>query len=157
MANAAPIVFTNGAVFFSTSTGALAIAGFDISTRVRQVAFTAEAEEHDVTAMGSNGWRARVPGLKSANAELTLYQDFESSSTGAGAIDKRFFDLMDNNVLFNLELRHFNAARSSDNPGYQMPTRAFTHNPLSGEVGSVLMTTVRLLSAGQLIRAVSSS
>lgn len=157
MANAAPIVFTNGAFYYATSTG-LAISGYNATTRVRETAFTIEADEHDVTAMGSNGWRARVAGLKSASFEITMYQDFESSSTGAGAIDARFFDLLNQAIPFSIEVRPFDAARSSDNPGYQATVRSFSHNPMNGAVGEVLMTPIRLLSAaGAVVRAVTSS
>lgn len=151
MANAAPIVYTNAYVFISTSTSA---PDTDLSSVVRSLEFTIEAEELDVTAMGTNGWRALAVGLKTGNINLNLYQDFESTGK---AIDKKFYDLVNNAILFNLALRPFNAARTSDNPEYQVPVRSYTHNPMSGEVGTVLMTPVRLRAAGAVVRVTSSS
>ena len=151
MANPSPIIFTNAYFAFATSTGAVTI---DFSNHVQAIRLTFSADEQDDTVMGLTS-HSRVQGLFSWTGEVDLLQDFES--TGATAVDAKFFDLLNNKIKFNMAIRPFNAARSSDNPEYNGLVRVFQHNPLQGAVGDLLKITVPLMSAGNLNRTVTSS
>jgi hypothetical protein len=54
------------------------IDGTDFSDLANQVAFEDTAAEHDVTTFGSDGYTEERPGLKTATATVTFFQDYSS-------------------------------------------------------------------------------
>lgn len=96
--------------------------GYDFTGDSNQISLTAEADDLDTTTFGSQGWRARIAGLK--NTELNL-SGFWGSSPDAEA----FGDLgvMD-------RVHTVSPDRVEGNPAYLFRAGKFTYSQF-GEVG----------------------
>jgi hypothetical protein len=148
------MIFTNGYVALTTSTQ-------DISGLVTRLRLNRTFDEHDDTRMGLTD-HSRVPGLGSWSFDIEAIQTFESTgsafySTGLETSLDAILALKVGASAFTVAARPVNAARSSDNPEYRGSVRLFEYSPLDGQVGDLLKTPVRLLSAGSLTRITSSS
>ena len=153
----------NGMVLITTSTGVAALSslGYDISTYCRRARVGIQFDDNDVTTFGDNV-HAHSPGLGDFTAEVELLQAFASTgllnlnSSGATSPDKLLWDLANNKIRFNGHIRLTNAAVTSDNPGYSFNAQLLSHDPISGEIGTPLMTTLQMRGAGVLTRVTSS-
>jgi len=146
-----PTILKNAQVVLGT-------ASQDISDHVQSVRLTQSWAEIDDTRMGVAA-RSRVPGLETWDAQIDIIQDFES--TGA-AIEKTLAQLAANSALSQpvpqpVRIRAVAANKSSDNPEWSGLTYIFSHQPINGQVGELLKTSVSLLSASTLSRSVSTS
>ena len=151
------VIFNNAKVVLATSTGDASSTGRDVSTYVRAVRLTRTYDIHDDTVMGLTDHSVK-PGLGNWTAELTLLQNFDTAQ--AQNIDKLLNDLADvgsTGKSFSVEVRPFNAVRSSDNPGYQGLAILESYTPMDGSVGDRLQTVVPFRGAGSLFRYASSS
>src|SRR5262245_27318234 len=159
MAAPNPSLFTNPRVIITTSTsvGIDAAGVLDVSQHARRASISITFDDNDVTTFGDS-FHAHKPGLGDWSAQIDFFTDFRSTGLGATqGIDKTLFDLAANSVRFNIGIRANNAARSSDNPEYNGAVQIFSHDPISGEIGTPLMTPLQVKGAGNLVRTVSSS
>ena len=148
------MILTNAMVLLTTSSQ-------DISGLVSRVRLNRTFDEHDDTRFGLTD-HSRVPGLGSWSFDLEAIQTFESTgstfySTGLATSLDAILAAKVGSAAFQVEVRPVNAARSSDNPGYQGSVRLFEYSPIDGGAGDLLKTPIKLLSAGSLVRAVTSS
>lgn len=170
------MVFTNALVRVSTSTSNIALGTttsaegstglYDISGYVMRTRLMREFDEHDDTVMGLTD-HSRIPGLESWAVELELTQQFHAAvpanSTGGAnvnsnrSLDDLLFDLTQSKPKFIVAIRACNTARSCDNPEYWGQVRAFSHSPLDGAVGDLLMTNPAFRSAGNIARITSAT
>lgn len=139
-------VFTNPYVVLTTSTQSL-------HSQLRAVRLVRTFDEHDDTRFGMTD-HSRVPGLGSWSLELEAISEY--GSTEAVPLDAILAAKV-GSAAFEIVVRPLNAARSSDNPEYRGNVRLFEYQPIGGNVGDVLTTPIRLLSAGSLTRVVTSS
>lgn len=119
-----------------------------MTTFVRQVTLSMEAEDQDTTAMGGNGYRARLAGLKDWSVSLEFNQDY-----AAAAVDATLYPLFATNTT--IKIRPTSAAVSATNPEYSGSVLVSEYTPLDGSVGDVSTTTIPFQGNGVLARAVA--
>lgn len=118
----------------------------NLSTYVRQVALNISVKEEDVTAMGGNGYVARIAGLKDWTLEVDFNQDFS-----AAAVDQTLWPLF--GTTTTISINPTSAANSTTNPQYSGTVLVSKYQPLSGKVGDVSTIKVPFAAAGPLSRA----
>lgn len=122
----------------------LSIDGTEYSDQVRSVSVPYSAEALDKTAM-TDGTRTNTGGLKVWSIDLEMYND-------ADALDAALFSLVGSST-FTVIVRPTTAAASTSNPQYSGTGFLESYTPIAGAVGELMMTPVRILSAGDLSRA----
>jgi hypothetical protein len=141
-----------GVVAFTPSGGS----EIDFTKYVQDADLTMTRKELDATRMGHTAM-ARKKGLRDWSVKGNLLQDYDSSSDGLN-IDATFFDELDSDgAAGTIRVRVFDAARGPGNPEYTGPVTLFTHTPLKGKVGDLLVTAFDFRSAGNLTRHDTSS
>jgi hypothetical protein len=157
MARGATVVFTNPAVYITTSTVATsthATDAYDVSTWFRQITLDISADEKEDTTFGLTA-KSRVQGLFDWGFQSEAIQDYASTGIGtAKGLDNVMYDLLNNKIKFNVFVRPANAAISSDNPEYGGPVRLFSHRPVGGAIGDVLMTPLSFKGSGNFARRI---
>lgn len=139
-------VFTNPYFVMTTSSQ-------ELHSQFRSITLNRVFDEHDDTRFGMTD-HSRIPGLGSWSLEGEAVSEY--GSTELVPLDAILSGLVGGGA-FSVEVRPVNAARSSDNPGYTGQVRLFEYRPVGGNVGDLLVTPIRFLSAGSLVRSVSSS
>src|SRR5574341_1304678 len=132
------VILTNALLAVGTGT---ASADRVLTNRLRSLTWSYEAEDHDVTVMGSTR-RQHALGLADGNIEGELMMSY-SSADGGENVDQllqTLADLSASGKTFLVRVRPVNAARNATNPEYSMLARSSVRNLLDGEVGSPLMT-----------------
>lgn len=121
------------------------INGTDLSNRVSSVTITTTRSEVDVTSMG-DAFMSYVGGIPDATIEVAYFQDF-----AAGSVDAVHWPLVttSKDAPFYVFARDSKtAAGSSTNPGYLMSALILgDYQPIAGDVGSALTTTVTYRNA----------
>lgn len=119
--------------------------GTDLSDHVSSVTITTTRPEVDVTSMG-DAFQSFVGGIPDATIEVAYFQDFAASS-----VDQVHWPLVTTSAdaNFYVFVRGKKAtAGSSTNPGYLMSALILgDYNPIAGDVGSALTTTVTYRNA----------
>lgn len=148
MAN--PVLFNNGFVGFTTSTGSSTYTEVDAN---KSVQFPLSKAELNDAVMGDVA-EVFFPGLTSMPLTLRHRQDF-----GASGIDQKFYALWNNGTAIKVKLRAVDAAVSTTNPSYIVSkARVFSITPISGDHGQLLEQEVKLLpcSGATLTRSTST-
>lgn len=119
--------------------------GTDLSDHVSSVTITNTRPEVDVTSMG-DAFQSFVGGIPDATIEVTYFQDFASNS-----VDAVHWPLITTSAdaPFYVFVRDRKAvAGSATNPGYLMSALLLgDYNPIAGDVGTALATTVTYRNA----------
>lgn len=113
----------------------------DLSSRVRSLVVTRNAEDLDATAMGSVA-RTHYPGLRDDSMEVELFQDF-----AAGSVEATIGAQIGVGTGVTIVAKKDTAAVGATNPSYTMTGFPLTHQPISGTVGDMHMTNVTLVPA----------
>jgi predicted secreted protein len=117
----------------------------NLSTYVRKVTLNIEVDEQDVTAMGGNGYKAMIAGLKDWSVECDFNQDFT-----AAAVDATLWPLFATTTT--ISVNPTSAANSATNPQYTGSVLVSRYTPLDGSVGDVSTITIPFRAAGALTR-----
>ena len=120
--------------------------GVDLSDHVTQVKIVHKAELQDDTAM-SMGTRSRTPGLLDWSITIDFKQDFAASK-----VDATLFPLV-GAAAFAVDIQAVAGARSTTNPSYNGNAVLGSHDPISGQIGKLLMNSVVFEAAGPLSRS----
>lgn len=143
-----PLVLLNASVIVGSASD-------DISDHVTSVRITRRFELLDDTRMGLTA-RSRKPGLEDWRIEVNIIQEFMGTSSGAG-IDKILASLSALTSAFPIKVKPVAAAQGPDNPLYTGNVFLEQYEPMNGEIGQIMRTTVPFVSAGNFSRLVSSS
>jgi hypothetical protein len=119
----------------------------DLSDHVRSVAVNMSAQLQESQGMGSDGLE-RVAGLRDDAFELTLAQDFAASE-----VDATLWPLFDGGSEFLIEVAADGTAISSTNPKYSGSVLLESYPPLSGDIGGLAESSIRLPVNGKISRA----
>lgn len=112
----------------------------DLSSYVRSVTLSYEAETGDDTAMGDDT-RSNLAGLKNWSAEVEFNQDYTSS-----AVDDTLFAKVGTSAT--LTIRPDAGTASSTNPEYSGDAVLTSYPPIGGSVGDVHTTTASFVPGG---------
>lgn len=118
----------------------------DLSDHVTSAIVTANAEDLDITAMSSGGWKAHLGGLKAGQLQIDFLDDFALSSVDA-TIWAAF--IAGTSVAF--DVKAVNAARSTTNPSYTGSIIPLQF-AVGGQVGNVAKKSLTLPFTGALTR-----
>lgn len=122
--------------------GVARINSVDLSDHVRSFTTSKETPEVDVTSMGDD-YQTFVRGIPDASMEVEFFQDHD-----AGEVDATLWPLSDTDTPFPVAIRPTSGAISASNPEFQMMALLYNYEPISGDVGSAVTTTVRFRNAG---------
>jgi predicted secreted protein len=117
----------------------------NLSTFVRKVTLNITVKDQDVTAMGGNGYTARIAGLKDWSVKIDFNQDFT-----AAAVDATLWPLFATNTT--ISVNPTSAANSATNPQYTGSVLVSDYTALDGSVGDVSTITIPFMAAGALTR-----
>jgi hypothetical protein len=113
------------------------IDGVDLSAFIRSVTITREADEIDVTSMGSHA-KERRQGLRGDQFEFEIFQDFAASS-----VDDVLEPLFDSGDPFFVNVIKDGTLPVSDtNPAWHGKCVLLQYSPLAVEVGQASMASV---------------
>lgn len=118
----------------------------DLSSHVRSVSLTYEAEMVDETMMG-DGTRANKPGLKNWSLEIEFESDY-----AAAQVDATMFPLI-GAAAFAIEIRPDAGAVGAANPKYTGTGVLESYTPVGGTVGDLAMSAATIRCATSLARA----
>ena len=149
------IILTNAGFFVGTGS---ASADRDLSNRLRSIKWTDDADEHDVTVIGSTT-RVRAIGLSESNIDLEVMQSYTTTDGGENidSILSTLEDLSATGKPFLVRMRRTNGPKSSTNPEYSMLAVMSKRTIFDGEVGDVLMSPITFLSASDVTRSAVTS
>ena len=122
----------------------LQLGSVNLSAFVSELALSYEVESLDETQMGDDS-RVHKGGLKNWNMDVTFTQDFAS-----GGVDGTLHGIVGCQTC--VEFRPLHVCSTVINPRFQGTVMVQSAPPAGGGVGSLLMATVRLESAGDLSR-----
>ncbi|SRR6266581_360733 len=117
-----------------------------ISDHANSVSVPFVATDEEISAFGS-GWKSFVAGLKSAQLNIKLFDDFVAAN-----LDATTFALFGTTVTF--EVRPTSAARSTSNPAYTGSVVVDSWN-FGGDVGKVAPVDVSWPTTGAVLRQTS--
>jgi hypothetical protein len=121
----------------------LTVNSIDLSDHVKSLTLNYEAEMLDDTVMGTSGTRSSKPGLKNWGLEVEFTQDF-----AVGSVDATLFPLI-GAASFPIVARAIKAsAVSVTNPQYSGNAVLENYSPISGEVGTLGMTSCSFRAGG---------
>src|SRR3990167_11234847 len=149
------VIFSNALIAVGTGT---ASADRVLSGRARNITWTEEFEDHDVTVFGSTN-RVRAVGLGESDLDIELMQSYASadSEENIDSLLNTLRDLSATGKKFLVRFRPVNAARNATNPEYSMLAIMTKRNIVDGEVAAPLMNPITLLSAGDITRATATT
>ena len=116
----------------------------DISDYVKTVTLNISAEMLEDSAMGDTT-KSKKAGLKDWSIDLDLYQDYAST-----LLDSDLFAMV--GTTFTVAIRPTSAAAAAANPEYTGTGILESFPPISGTVGEMAMTKIKILAAGTLTR-----
>lgn len=114
------------------------INGVNFSSHVSQVEVSLSKDEIDTTNFGGSG-RERVAGLKDDQFQITFQQDYAS-----GEVDDVLYPLWDQEEEFVVKVRPTSQAISANNPEYSATCILLEYQPISGKVGDLSDTKVKI-------------
>lgn len=122
----------------------ITVAGTALKTHARSVTITTSRPEVDVTSFGDS-FQSFIGGIPDATIEVEYFQNFD-----AGAVDAVHWPLVNSDTTFAVTVRDVDAAGSSTNPTFTMNNALLLgdYQPIQGDVGSALTTTVTYRNAG---------
>jgi hypothetical protein len=118
--------------------------GVNLSDHCSSITVETSAEEIDLTAFTSAGYREFGQGFKDATITATFFQDYDASS-----VHQTLQPLYDSGGTFALYVKSENETTTATNPRIEMVTaRMFGYNPLAGAVGEASTMDVGFRNAG---------
>ena len=114
--------------------------GTDLSSFVRSVTLSYEAETGDDTAMG-NDTRSNLGGLKNWTAEVEFNQDYSAS-----AVDATLFSKVGGSAT--IKIRPDAGSIAADNPEFSGTAVLSEYPPIGGSVGDVHTTSATFIPGG---------
>ena len=116
----------------------IVINGTNLSDHVSEVVLTQTKKSIDTTSFSGGGTEATA-GLIGDTLEVTFQSDYAAASVNAviGALQA-------SSAEFPVEIRPTSAARSTTNPGYTATCILFEFTPLSGKVGDLASSKVKI-------------
>lgn len=123
----------------------ISIGGTDLSSYIKSITFSYEAETADVSAFGDD-FRQFKGGLKNWNMDFEFNNDYSSSG-----FDDTVFSLVGTEVA--VVLRPDAAAVGTDNPEFTGTGLITSYPPISGALGEVASGTLSVQAASDLSRA----
>ena len=118
----------------------------DLSDHITQAVVTANAEDLDITAMSSGGWKAHLGGLKAGQLQIDALDDFALSS-----VDATIWAAFSTGTAIAFEVRPVNATRSTTNPAYTGSIIPLQF-AVGGQIGNVAKKSLTLPITGALAR-----
>ncbi len=118
----------------------ISVDGNDLSDHVSSVEVTLSKDDVDTTNF-SGGGREHMAGLKDDQFKITFQQDFDAAS-----VDSILYPLWDDETEFPVVVRAHSTAVGPDNPSYSGTCVLMEYAPLSGAVGKLSETDVKLLT-----------
>jgi hypothetical protein len=129
---------------FVMKDGYVQVNGVDLSDHCSSVTVESTADDVDLTAFTTAGYREYGVGFKSATITATFFQDFATSSVHA-----TLQPLYDTGGTFTVNVKASQAATSATNPRISLPVaRMFGYNPLAGGVGDASTFDTEFRNAG---------
>ena len=125
----------------------VSINNVDLSDHVREVTINMEREDLDATCSGASG-KERIPGLRDESFEMTLAQDFDGSE-----VDATLTGLYTDGTRFEVIVKPRAGSTSSTNPAFEGNVYLLSYPPLSGAVGVLAETQIKLPVDGVITRA----
>lgn len=150
-----PVVFENAYVAVTTSTGSSTYVELP---GVKSVSLPVSRAELNDAVMGDT-IDAKYPGILSVPISITCRQDFSSSISVSGGVDKLANTRLMNRTAFKLKIRPVDAAVSGANPSIILSrVRIFNTTPLDGAHGVALENKIemRSQSGGTYARSTST-
>lgn len=136
-----PVVFENGYIAHTTSTGGTVYTEF---SGVKSISMPISRAELDDSVMGDN-LEAKYPGILAVPISVTARQDFTSAVTG---VDKLTYTRLNARTAFKLKIRPVDSAVSASNPTYiWSKVRIFSTTPIDGAHGVALENKIELRAA----------
>lgn len=124
--------------------------GNDLSSRVRQIEVTMNADDIDSSTMGE-GVHQHLAGLRSDNYVVTFASDFD-----AGMVDDVLYPLLataDSQPEFTAAASAFGPVASVTNPHYTTGAAILlNYSPIAGEIGALSEVQVTIPSNEAIIR-----
>lgn len=136
------------AIFVSTD-AYFVINGVDLSDHVTDLALDLQVDQQDTTAMGTNGWRSHIPGLKTGSVKVGLNGDY-----AAAAVDATLWGAFATIVTFDVRPVK-TGGRSATNPSYTGSLLVTAYQPITGTVGQLNKTSITLPTTGVVSRQTS--
>lgn len=121
------------------------INGVDLSEYISEVHVNREADQVEVTGMGSTA-RSFLQGLKAESFEFVAFQDFASAKVHA-----TLGPLYASGSPFLVEVAANGSSLSATNPKFSGSCVLFTENPLDGAVGDASTTPITCVLSGGTI------
>ena len=116
----------------------------DLSDHCSSVTVESTADDIDLTAFTTAGYREYGVGFKSATISATFFQDFASAS-----VHQTLQPLYDTGGTFPVRVKATQSATGATNPRIELPTaRMFGYNPLAGGVGDASTFDTEFRNAG---------
>jgi hypothetical protein len=124
--------------------GYIQVNGVDLSDHCSSVTVESTAEEIDLTAFTTAGYREFGQGFKDATVTATFFQDYAAASVHA-----TLQPLYDAGGTFALHVKPTQSTTTSTNPRISLGTaRMFGYTPLAGGVGEASTMDVSFRNAG---------
>lgn len=129
----------------------LEVDGNDLSSRVRQIEVTMNADDIDSSTMGE-GVHQHLAGLRSDNYVVTFASDF-----AVGMVDDVLFPLLataDTQPEFTVKASAFGSVASTTNPHYTTGKAILlNYSPIAGEIGALSEVQVTIPSNEAIVRS----
>ena len=124
--------------------GFIQVNGVNLSDHCSSVSVETTAEEIDLTAFTTAGYREFGAGFKDATVTATFFQDYAAANVHA-----TLQPLFDSGGTFALYVKPTQSATTATNPRIEMVTaRLFGYTPLAGGVGEASSMDVSFRNAG---------
>lgn len=118
--------------------------GVDLSDHCSSVTVASEAEQVDVTAFTTAGYRQTLTGFKTAEITATFFQDYDAAS-----VHQTLQPLYDAGGTFTVNVKASQTTTSSTNPRITLGTATLnSYSPLAGAVGEASTMDVTFTNAG---------
>lgn len=108
---------------------AITVDGVDLSPHFSSVEIADTADEVEFTAFAEN-YDEFDDGLKDAVITCEAFQDYD-----AGSVDETLYPLYSSNATFVVSVQAVAGPESLTNPAYEMLSRLYSYNPVSGGAG----------------------
>jgi len=124
--------------------GFIQVNGVNLSDHASSVTVESSADDIDLTAFTTAGYREFGQGFKDATVTATFFQDYAASS-----VHQTLQPLYDAGGTFAVYVKASQATTTSTNPRIELGTaRMFGYSPLAGAVGDASTMDVEFRNAG---------
>lgn len=124
--------------------GFIQVNGVNLSDHCSSVTVESSADDIDLTAFTTAGYREFGQGFKDATITATFFQDYAASSVHA-----TLQPLYDTGGTFSVYVKSTQSATSATNPRIELGTaRMFGYSPLAGAIGDASSMDVEFRNAG---------